>query len=120
MHDKMKVRKDYLRLSRNGKRFFFEGFIAQAVPISGRSGLVGITVTKKIGNSVQRNRAKRRLREVIRLWCKEFSAPLSFDIVLIARSKIFNVEFNKLRCQWCEMLKQLALNQDWIYEKDRC
>jgi len=119
MHDFMKARKDYVRLSRIGKRFFLEGFIAQAVPIEDRLGLIGITVTKKLGGSVQRHRAKRRLREAIRLWNKENSAPLAYDIVLVARSKIFNLDFNRLRAQWAELLSQLPRNQDWTHETIR-
>lgn len=113
----MKVRKDYVRLSKSGKRFFFEGFIAQVLPVSDRVGMVGITVTKKLGGSVLRHRAKRRLREAIRLWQKESIVPISFDIVLVARSKIFEIDFIDIRKQWNEMLRKLEKNQDWTYEK---
>lgn len=115
----MKARKDYVRLSRAGKRFFFEGFIAQALPVENRLGLIGITVTKKLGGSVQRHRAKRRLRETVRLWDKEGSALLTFDIVLVARTKIFDLDFNRLRSQWATLLAQLTNNQDWNHEATR-
>ena len=115
----MKARKDYVRLSRTGKRFFFEGFIAQALPISDRVGMVGITVTKKLGGSVFRHRAKRRLRETIRLWNKENTLPFAYDVVLVARSKIFELDFINLRGQWAEMLKKLEQNRDWTYETIR-
>ncbi len=108
----MKARKDYVRLSRTGKRFFFEGFIAQALPISDRVGMIGITVTKKLGGSVPRHLAKRRLREMIRLWNKENTLPFAYDIVLVARSKIFDLNFTSLRKQWDEMLEKLEKNQD--------
>ncbi len=115
----MKARKDYVRLSRTGKRFFFEGFIIQALPVSDRVGMIGITVTKKLGGSVQRHRAKRRLRETIRLWNKENALPLTYDIVLVARSKIFDLDFINLRKQWAEMLGKLEKNQDWAHETIR-
>lgn len=115
----MKARKDYMRLSRTGKRFFFEGFIAQALPINGRAGMIGITVTKKLGGSVLRHRAKRRLRETIRLWDKENTLNFSYDIVLVARSKIFDLDFMNLRKQWVEMLTKLEKNQDWNHEAVR-
>ncbi len=115
----MKARKDYVRLSRTGKRFFFEGFIAQALPISDRVGMIGITVTKKLGGSVLRHRAKRRLRETIRLWNKENTFPFAYDIVLVARSKVFDLDFINLRDQWAEMLKKLEKNRDWTHETIR-
>jgi len=44
----------------------------------------GFTATKKIGNAVQRNRAKRRLREVARALLPELGVN-GFDYVFIAR-----------------------------------
>jgi ribonuclease P protein component len=44
----------------------------------------GICVGKKIGNSVERNRIKRRLREIIRLHDGEIEA--GHDIILVARA----------------------------------
>jgi ribonuclease P protein component len=45
---------------------------------------VGFTATKKIGGSVERNRAKRRLREAARLFYPFMAAPCC-DYVFIAR-----------------------------------
>jgi ribonuclease P protein component len=45
---------------------------------------VGFTASKKVGNAVVRNRAKRRLREVARLVLPEAGRP-GWDYVLVAR-----------------------------------
>ncbi|MGY9049546.1 MAG: ribonuclease P protein component [Rhodobacterales bacterium] len=45
---------------------------------------VGFTCSKKVGNSVARNRAKRRLREAARLVLPEIARP-GWDYVLIGR-----------------------------------
>ncbi len=45
---------------------------------------VGFTCSKKVGNSVARNRAKRRLREIARLTLPEHGRD-GFDYVLIGR-----------------------------------
>jgi ribonuclease P protein component len=46
---------------------------------------IGITASKKIGNAVQRNRARRIIREAFR----QVSLPLkgNYDVVFVARTK---------------------------------
>ena len=55
---------------------------------------VGITVSKKLGHAVVRNRVRRRLREVYRL--HESSFQPGWDIVIVARSKTVGADFSKL------------------------
>ncbi len=55
---------------------------------------VGITVGKKLGHAVVRNRIRRRVREAYRLNESRFAA--GWDIVLVARSRCQTVAFEKL------------------------
>jgi len=55
----------------------------------------GFTATKKIGNAVQRNRAKRRLREVARALLPELGVN-GFDYVFIARQGTGQRDFTRL------------------------
>jgi ribonuclease P protein component len=56
------------------------GSLATVVALPG-TGLVGIATAKKIGSKPERNRAKRRIREAIRL--ETHSPDLRFDFVII-------------------------------------
>lgn len=58
------------------------------------SNRVGITVGKKLGGAVVRNRVRRRLREVYRLNEERFSP--GWDIVVVARSRSVNADFATL------------------------
>ncbi len=56
---------------------------------------VGFTVTKKIGNSVVRNRIRRRLREAVRHVMPEAARP-GHDYVLVARHQALSAPFEEL------------------------
>lgn len=58
------------------------------------SNRVGITVSKKLGHAVVRNRIRRRLREVYRLNEEKFLP--GWDIVVVARIRALKVPFTKL------------------------
>ncbi|GGB93835.1 ribonuclease P protein component [Novosphingobium endophyticum] len=61
----MTRRADFLAANR-GLRVARPGFVLLASPNGGQGMRVGITVTKKIGNAVVRNRIKRRFRALLR------------------------------------------------------
>ena len=48
---------------------------------------IGITASKKIGGAVQRNRAKRVIREALRLLMQEYQIKTGHLIVIAAREK---------------------------------
>ena len=55
---------------------------------------VGITVSKKLGKAVIRNRVRRRIREAYRINEERFLP--GWDIVIVARSRAVEVSFQKL------------------------
>ena len=55
---------------------------------------VGITVSKKLGHAVVRNRVRRRLREIYRLNEEKFQP--GWDIVVVARTQAVYADFEKL------------------------
>ncbi len=55
----------------------------------------GLTVTKKVGNAVERNRIKRRLREAIRLKAAADMAD-GIDYVVVARREVLDLPFAAL------------------------
>ena len=68
---------------------------------------VGITVSKKLGHAVVRNRTRRRLREVYRL--NELRFQPGWDIVVVARSKAVDAEFSQLTKSYLTLAKKAGL-----------
>ena len=68
---------------------------------------VGITVSKKLGHAVVRNRVRRRLREVYRLNEDKFQS--GWDIVVVARSKAVTAEFSRLTAAYLQLAEKAGI-----------
>jgi len=82
-HMRLRRRHEFLAVQNDGLKLHGRHLLAICRKQSSfPNGRVGLTVTKKVGNAVVRNRIKRLLREWLRLhgW-----APRGWDIVLVAK-----------------------------------
>ena len=81
---RLKRRREFLRVAGKGNRGARPGLVLQALPSTGAPLRVGFTATKKLGNAVVRNRAKRRLRALAREVMPGLARP-GWDYVLVGR-----------------------------------
>ena len=99
-------RADFLAANR-GIRVAQPGFVLLVHPNEGRDKRYGITVTKKIGNAVVRNRMKRRFREL--LWAALPERGLrDHDHVLIGREGGIGRDFASLAAELDHALARAA------------
>ena len=76
-----------------------------------RTGMnrVGITVSKKLGKAVVRNRVRRRLREIYRL--NELRFMPGWDIVVVARSRCVGADFQKMTGAYLALAEKAGILQ---------
>jgi ribonuclease P protein component len=88
----LKNSREYHRVVRSGSREILETITTYRLPNQTEATRIGISVTKRTGNSVKRNKIKRRIREAIR---KNASfLPKGEDIVIAARSGSARADFS--------------------------
>ena len=102
----IRKRADFLAANR-GLRVARPGFVLLAHPNGGRGKRFGITVTKKVGNAVVRNRMKRRFRELLRAALPERGLA-DHDHVLIGRDGGIERDFTTLSAELDEALARAA------------
>ncbi len=77
-----------------------------AVPNAIDAPRLGITVSRKVGGAVVRNRVKRRVREIYRRWSERARLP-ALDLVVAARPAAATAEFGVLKSEIERLLASL-------------
>ncbi len=100
---------DFQRVRREGKSYAHPLVVLVVAPNQTGRVRVGVAAGKRIGNAVRRNRAKRRLREIMRplLPC---ICP-GYDLMLIARPPVAEAEFSQIRNAVVTLLRRARLLQ---------
>ena len=66
----------------------------------------GIVVSKKVGNAVQRNFIKRRIRALLNNINFSYEKK-SVDYVFVARKNLIKIKFSDLHIELCDALKKI-------------
>jgi ribonuclease P protein component len=85
-HERLHNKKEFLTVYQQGIRSYSKYFTIIARKNNSGCRRLGITVSKKVGNAVRRNRIKRLIREFFRLNKTRISQ--SHDIVIIGKKGI--------------------------------
>ena len=102
----IRKRADFVAANR-GLRVARPGLVLLAHPNGGLGKRYGVTVTKKIGNAVVRNRMKRRFRELLRAALPD-AGLADHDHVLIGREGGIERDFARLREELAIALERAA------------
>ena len=104
--DKITKRQDYLRASKS-KYFRSNSFIIQFYNrVDDLEPRYGVTATKKIGNAIKRNKAKRRIRNLVKDLLPKYGKN-GYDYVFIAKENLIDEDWEVLKEESTSVLKDL-------------
>ena len=105
----MPARRDFLQARNQGQKALARGLVIQAKNRDSDIWRVGLTASKKIGNAVCRNRARRRMRALARQHLAPLARP-GVDYVLIARH-------DTVSCDWQDLVTGLTKAIRYLHHK---
>jgi ribonuclease P protein component len=108
--ERLRQRANFLAAA-GGTKAATAGFVVQARERGdGGAVRVGFTVSKKVGNAVERNRVRRRLREIVRLSAAG-RLRSGHDYVLIGRRAALQLSFARMVEEFAGALRRLPLRR---------
>ena len=109
----LKKREDFSRVYRKGKVRGGKLLVLYSLPNGTGKSRMGISVSKRVGNSVVRHRVKRLIRESWRLSLAEFRQ--GYDLVVVARNAAKGTTYEEIR----SALLCLAKDAGLLAEKEK-
>lgn len=115
---RLKRRPEFLKVAAAQFKWVAPGLIVQArkrtvEEADTRDSRVGFTVSRKVGNSVKRNRVRRRLKSAATIILKKH-AQKGVDFVIIGRKNTLNRSFADLMSDMALAMKKLKTYREGI------
>jgi ribonuclease P protein component len=105
---KLRNNQQFRRVYDEGQRFHTPFFSAFILKTDSGETRCGITVTKKVGGAVVRNRCKRRLKEIIRRYYSNAQEDgfenSGYDLVLNAKSALLTADFIQIEESFSQVM----------------
>ena len=103
----LKKNSDFRRLYSKGKSAVNPYMVVYCRRNSAHVNRLGYTVSTKLGHAVQRNRVRRRLREIYRLNAPALKS--GWDIVIVARAKSIDARYSRMNEAFLALCGKLSL-----------
>lgn len=102
--DRILKRDEFRRVYEQGRKLHGRYFTAFVLPRQTVRPRIGITTTRKIGNAVERNRARRLLREAFRK--NKWLVPAGVDIVINVKRPLVEAAYRDLEGDFIAFLER--------------
>jgi ribonuclease P protein component len=107
---RLKQSTDFKRVRRSGKSYAHPFVVLVVLPAQGERTLCGVTAGSTLGGAVQRNRAKRLIREAIRPLLPKIQP--GWKLVLIARKPIIAANLSDIQTSLQELFARAHVLND--------
>lgn len=105
---RLRESEDFQKVFQKGKSVANRQFVVYLLPKEEEGQLrIGVSVSKKIGKAVVRNRVKRLIREAIRHMLPQIT--WTGDLIIIARAPLAEMEYHELQSSLTHCLKKAKL-----------
>ena len=109
----LNLNSQFRRLYKKGKSYVTPTMVVYILKNNRNENRLGITAGKKVGGAVQRNRAKRRIRELFRISADNLEK--GYDFCIVARCFTVNAPHEKVVQDFRTSVKKLGV---WKDEED--
>ena len=113
--ESLKSNYDFQRVYKNGKSYANKYLVMYVLENSKGNNRLGISVSKKVGNSVVRHRVTRLIRESYRLHENIFNSGL--DIVVIARNSASEISYEETESALLHLAKLHHIIKFYFYKE---
>ena len=104
-HERLRKRKDFSHIYRNGTRYKGKYFTLVYLSNNKNFSRMAAVASRKVGNAIVRNKAKRRLRVLYRT--NREKLPEFFDLVFITNPGIQDVSWNEIQEDFLKAIRSL-------------
>lgn len=103
----LKKNQDFKKIYQRGQSYANRLLVVYHLPNEKDYNRLGLVVSKKVGNSVVRNRVKRRIRESYRL--NENALKKGYDLIIIARVRASEADYKSIEKAFIHLMKKIHL-----------
>lgn len=107
-HERLTQKREFVAIYEHGKKWVGPNFVCYAVRRAGQSRKLGLSVSRKVGGAVVRNRVKRYIREVYRT----HRAQLRDDVQLVIVARHSSSRLSYRECE--ESIRDLFRQGDML------
>ncbi|WFA08316.1 ribonuclease P protein component [Tissierella sp. Yu-01] len=105
MEKRYRLRKnlEFRKVYNNGKNFWNRNLVLYIRKNDLEETRLGLTITKKVGNAVVRNKIRRRLKEIYRL--NLYRVKDGYDLIIIPKKNVVDISYKELESALIHILK---------------